>query len=566
MEGRGIQARDVGPRDGPDQHRRARGRRRPGRARRRPAGGARRARGAPAALGDIAARAWRRLGSSPTGPAAHEGPRASAATSRRAWPSSTPRRRRRRSPWPPCASRARRASSPARAFERLYRDTPLMIIGEGTNEIQRLIITRNLLDRYGERLGRLDLARGRARGAPPDRPRRAAARGQGRDAGGPRARARRALPSAAPMARRRRARHPRLPRLAPSSEASGSTWSPTPWSWRSSRADGARSAGSSPRQPPPRTSRALRPARARARGWLPAMTRGERWRRRRARRSRGGAPRGRRLGPGRRGDPRDNAERSDVLVVLASAGGRRGSAASSSSGTRPAWPSGRRGRRRRPARARGRRPGARRRAGRTAAARLGDGAAGLARERPLASALAATAVGARPGGLRGGAALLAAALHLRPADLPAPGGAAQARRHGDAHHRRAAPDLSRRRAPGRRCRATTSARAWPSVEAAETASMVTLEAMRIHGGYGYTNEFPVERLYRDAARLLVTPTANETERRLVAREVVAQARRECPPHELRAVLRGIRRRPGVQALARAHHHARPTAPGSRCSR
>src|SRR5215813_7366078 len=37
--------------------------------------------------------------------------------------------------------------------ERLYRDTPLMIIGEGTNEIQRLVICRNLLDRYGERAG-----------------------------------------------------------------------------------------------------------------------------------------------------------------------------------------------------------------------------------------------------------------------------------------------------------------------------------------------------------------------------------------------------------------------------
>ena len=39
--------------------------------------------------------------------------------------------------------------------ERLYRDAPLMIIGEGTNEIQRLIICRNLLERYGERLGAL---------------------------------------------------------------------------------------------------------------------------------------------------------------------------------------------------------------------------------------------------------------------------------------------------------------------------------------------------------------------------------------------------------------------------
>ena len=32
--------------------------------------------------------------------------------------------------------------------ERYYRDAPLMIIGEGTNEIQRLVIARGLLDRY----------------------------------------------------------------------------------------------------------------------------------------------------------------------------------------------------------------------------------------------------------------------------------------------------------------------------------------------------------------------------------------------------------------------------------
>jgi alkylation response protein AidB-like acyl-CoA dehydrogenase len=39
--------------------------------------------------------------------------------------------------------------------ERYYRDTPLMIIGEGTNEIQRTIIARGLLERYGERFGAL---------------------------------------------------------------------------------------------------------------------------------------------------------------------------------------------------------------------------------------------------------------------------------------------------------------------------------------------------------------------------------------------------------------------------
>ena len=53
--------------------------------------------------------------------------------------------------------------------------------------------------------------------------------------------------------------------------------------------------------------------------------------------------------------------------------------------------------------------------------------------------------------------------------------------------------------------------------ASETALDVTLEAMRIHGGYGYTTEFPVERYYRDAAGLVLTPEANDAERLALAR-------------------------------------------------
>jgi hypothetical protein len=33
-------------------------------------------------------------------------------------------------------------------IERLYRDTPLLIVGEGTNEIQQLVIARRLLEQY----------------------------------------------------------------------------------------------------------------------------------------------------------------------------------------------------------------------------------------------------------------------------------------------------------------------------------------------------------------------------------------------------------------------------------
>jgi alkylation response protein AidB-like acyl-CoA dehydrogenase len=55
------------------------------------------------------------------------------------------------------------------------------------------------------------------------------------------------------------------------------------------------------------------------------------------------------------------------------------------------------------------------------------------------------------------------------------------------------------------------------IDAVETAAVVTLEAMRIHGGYGYTREFPVERFYRDAGWLLVSPRPLEVERRELAR-------------------------------------------------
>jgi alkylation response protein AidB-like acyl-CoA dehydrogenase len=59
--------------------------------------------------------------------------------------------------------------------------------------------------------------------------------------------------------------------------------------------------------------------------------------------------------------------------------------------------------------------------------------------------------------------------------------------------------------------------------ASETACAVTLEAMRIHGGYGYTTEFPVERYYRDAAHLPAALGGNERERALVARWLATAA-------------------------------------------
>ncbi len=53
--------------------------------------------------------------------------------------------------------------------------------------------------------------------------------------------------------------------------------------------------------------------------------------------------------------------------------------------------------------------------------------------------------------------------------------------------------------------------------ATETAAEVSLEAMRILGGNGYSKDFPVERFYRDAPLLLIGGGSNEIQRLIIAR-------------------------------------------------
>jgi alkylation response protein AidB-like acyl-CoA dehydrogenase len=56
--------------------------------------------------------------------------------------------------------------------------------------------------------------------------------------------------------------------------------------------------------------------------------------------------------------------------------------------------------------------------------------------------------------------------------------------------------------------------------ASETCQEVSLEAMRILGGYGYTKEFPVERFYRDAPLMIIGEGTNEIQRLVIARSLV----------------------------------------------
>jgi isovaleryl-CoA dehydrogenase len=56
--------------------------------------------------------------------------------------------------------------------------------------------------------------------------------------------------------------------------------------------------------------------------------------------------------------------------------------------------------------------------------------------------------------------------------------------------------------------------------ASETAMQVALNAMRIHGGYGYSTEFDIERYFRDAPLMIVGEGTNEIQRNVIARELV----------------------------------------------
>ena len=53
--------------------------------------------------------------------------------------------------------------------------------------------------------------------------------------------------------------------------------------------------------------------------------------------------------------------------------------------------------------------------------------------------------------------------------------------------------------------------------ASEVALENATEAMRIHGGYGYTTEFPVERYFRDAPLMIIGEGTNEIQRLVIAR-------------------------------------------------
>lgn len=56
--------------------------------------------------------------------------------------------------------------------------------------------------------------------------------------------------------------------------------------------------------------------------------------------------------------------------------------------------------------------------------------------------------------------------------------------------------------------------------ASEMAAEVTLDAIRVHGGYGYSTEYNVERYYRDAPLMIVGEGTNEIQLDVIARQLI----------------------------------------------
>ena len=56
--------------------------------------------------------------------------------------------------------------------------------------------------------------------------------------------------------------------------------------------------------------------------------------------------------------------------------------------------------------------------------------------------------------------------------------------------------------------------------ASEAAFEIATEALRIHGGNGYTAEFPVERYFRDTPLMIIGEGTSEIQKMVIARKLL----------------------------------------------
>jgi len=69
-----------------------------------------------------------------------------------------------------------------------------------------------------------------------------------------------------------------------------------------------------------------------------------------------------------------------------------------------------------------------------------------------------------------------------------------------------------------------TAAAMAKLHSSETAMKVTYDAIQIHGGMGYSREYPVERMWRDAKLCTIGEGTSEIQRLIIARDLIQETR------------------------------------------
>ncbi len=72
-------------------------------------------------------------------------------------------------------------------------------------------------------------------------------------------------------------------------------------------------------------------------------------------------------------------------------------------------------------------------------------------------------------------------------------------------------------------RPVSKASAMAKLYASETAMWVTTEAVQMHGGYGYTREYPVERMMRDAKITEIYEGTSEVQRIVISNHIIKES-------------------------------------------
>jgi alkylation response protein AidB-like acyl-CoA dehydrogenase len=78
-------------------------------------------------------------------------------------------------------------------------------------------------------------------------------------------------------------------------------------------------------------------------------------------------------------------------------------------------------------------------------------------------------------------------------------------------------DAAQRKARGE---SITMAAAQAKYFASEAAQRIATTAVQIHGGYGFTKDYPVEKYYRDAKLLTIGEGTSEVQKMVIARHLL----------------------------------------------